>query len=154
MSQVNQRFVNISAPNLITICVNDRKDGEIQGEFYHYYREEPVVFFGVLDLIRSMEALFDDLAFPQASTRPRSFLDQATKEFVRQKRKGKLISWEKLSDHSGGMGTFITCVKFRQRSSWQGEFFFKEQERKVFFSSTLEFIRLLNQSLEQERKAD
>lgn len=154
MSQINQRFVNISAPNLITICVNDRKEGEIQGEFYHYYSEEPIVFFSVLDLIRSMEALFDDLAFPQASTRPRSFLEQETKEFVHPKRKEKLISWEKLSDQSGKMGTFITCVKFRQRSSWQGDCYLKEQERKEFFSSTLEFIRLLDQTVEQEQKED
>ena len=150
MSRVNQRYVNISAPNLLVICVNNMEEGEIQGEFYHYYSEESVRFFSVLDLIRSMEKLFNDLAFPQASTRPRSFLEQRAEAFVDLKRKDKIIPWEELFAYTGKKGTFITCVKFRQRSAWQGEFFYKEQERKVFFSSTLEFIRLLEQALIRE----
>ena len=154
MSQVNQRFVNISAPNLLTICINEVEAGELQGEFYHYYSEEPVPFFSVLDLVRSMEKLFDNLAFPQASTVLRSFLEQEKEEGVNSKRKDKMIPWEELLSHEGKKGTFITSVKFRQRSSWQGDFYFKEQERKEFFTSTLEFIRLLDQAVDREQKAD
>ena len=154
MNQVSQNSVNISAPNLLTICVNDINEGDMQGEFYHYYSEKPVVFYSVLDLIRSMEKLFDDLAFPQASTRPRSLVEKRAEEDGEVNRKEKLIPWNELLSHTGKKGTFITCVKFRQRSSWQGEIFLKEQERKVFFSSTLEFIRLLDQALNQQQKAD
>ena len=147
MSQTIQNSVGISAPNLITICVNNTEYGEIQGEFYHYYDKNPIVFHSVLELIREMERFFDDLAFPQTSNRGRSFLEK--EKPVDIKRKEKQILWEELMNHSGRKGTFITSVKFRQRSAWQGEFFWKEKDEKMSFSSALTFIRLIDESVAQ-----
>jgi len=154
MGQTNHKSVNISAPNLITICVNGMEQGELQGVFYHYYSEEPVFFDSILDLIRAMEKLFDDLVFPEASTRARSFFEKETEMVYKRGRKEKNVLWENLLSHKGTLGTFITCVKFRQRSTWQGEFYWKEKEEKVFFLSGLEFIRLLYQAVEESGKAD
>ncbi|MBE5955373.1 MAG: hypothetical protein E7253_02860 [Lachnospiraceae bacterium] len=154
MNQVNQKAVNISAPNLVNICINGLEHGEIQGEVYHYYSEKPESFSSVVELIRTMEKLFDYLMFPQASTRIRSFWEKENEIYPRRKREDKQVSWEELLAHSGRIGTFITCVKFRQRSTWQGDFFWKEKEQKMFFSSALEFVRLLDQAVNQEQKKE
>lgn len=146
MSKVNQKSVNISAPNLLTICVNYMEQGEIQGEFYHYYSEEPVAFSSVLELMRGMERLFDELVFPQASTKTRSFLGKGPEFLSGSGKKEKSVKWEELLSHKGKRGTFVTCVKFRQSSTWQGDFYWVERERKIFFSSALEFFRLLCQA--------
>ena len=150
MSQTNQTTVNISAPNLLTICVNGREHGEIQGVFYHYFSEEPVVFHSILDLIRGMEDLFEELIFPQSSTKSRSFLEKEEILMFRQGRRDKEIGWDELLSHKGALGTFVTCVKFRQKSTWQGEFFWKEKGQKVFFLSALEFIRQLERAVNQD----
>ena len=149
MSQIIQNSVGISAPNLLAICVNNAEYGEIQGEFYHYYDKEPIGFCSILELIREMERFFDDLAFPQTSNRGRSFLEKENEIPVDIKRKEKQILWEQLMNHSGRRGTFITSVKFRQRSAWQGEFFWKEKNEKISFSSALEFIRLIDERVAQ-----
>ena len=147
MNQINVRLVNISTPSLMTICVDSLEEGEIQGRLYHYYDEEPVVFESVLDLLREMEQLCDDIVFPQASTVSRSFFEKEQESFLKIKRKEKEVAWEKLLSQEGKKGTFITCVKFRQRSTWQGDFLWKEKEEKIFFSTALEFVRLLTQAL-------
>ena len=154
MNQINKNAVNISAPNLINICVNGLEHGEIQGEFYHYYSKEPVAFQNILELVKAMEKLFDELVFPQASTRSRSFFEKAPENFYRPKREEKRVLWEELLDHSGIAGTFITCVKFRQSSTWQGDLYWKEQGEKMFFSSALEFIRLISRSVNAEQNHD
>ena len=154
MSQANQISVNISAPNLITICVNGMEHGEVQGEFYHYFSEKPVEFYSILDLVRAMENLFDELVFPQASTKSRSFFEKEEELMFRQGRRDKMISSEELLSHRGMAGTFVTCVKFRQRSTWQGDFVWKEKGKKVFFENALEFIGLMMKALNQEGKAE
>lgn len=154
MNQGKQISVNISAPNLLTICVNGMENGEIQGQVYHFYSDEPVCFYSVLDLIRLMERIFDDLVFPQASTKSRSFFEKETEMVYRHERKEKTVLWEELLSHHGTMGTFITCVKFRQRSTWQGEILWKEKERKVFFSNALEFIRQIEMAVNQRLEAE
>ncbi len=145
--------VNISALNLINICVEDKKEGEIQGVFYHYYDESPVAFFSITELIRKMEGLFDELVFPQASTRLRSFFDKEEEPQMKLNRPEKRIDPDELMEKSGRKGSFITCVKFRQKSTWQGEIFWKEEETRLSFSNTLEFIRKLDRAV-SERETD
>ena len=70
MSSVSNYKINISAPNLINICVDNNEQKEISGRLYHCYQEEPVLFANVVELIREIESLFDRIAFPQASTKP------------------------------------------------------------------------------------
>jgi hypothetical protein len=154
MNQGKEKSVNISAPNLLAICVNGLENGEIQGRLYHYYGKEPICFFSILDLIRAMENLFDDLVFPQASTKSRSFFEKEAVMVYRRGRKEKTVSWEDMFSHEGTRGTFITCVKFRQRSTWQGDFFWKEKGEKVYFSSALEFIRQLELALNQSQETE
>ena len=150
MSQTEYKQVNISAPNLLNICVDGVENGEIQGRIYHYYGEEPERFESVLQLIWVMERYYDRLIFPQSSTETRSFLKERTGPAVNIMKRDKLISADTLISQTGKIGTFVTNVKFRQCTTWKGEFWWKEKAIKVFFSSTLEFIRGLDQAVEKQ----
>lgn len=70
---MDMKKVNISAPNLICLCLDDHGNGNLKGEFYHYYAEEGVQFQDSWEMIRKMDAFFDVLNFPQAATVYRSF---------------------------------------------------------------------------------
>ena len=145
MKQTFKQKVNISAPNLINICVDQANDGEIQGRLYHCYDYDPIHFDSVVELVRYAEKLYDRLTYPQASTRLRSFVELDMMPTA--KRPDKCMHQENLFQYKGELATFITFVKFRQNSTWQGEIFLVEDERKMNFSSVLEFIKIIDQRI-------
>lgn len=136
--------INISAPNLVTICVDQSQDGEMSGRLYHCYTREPWRFFNVIQLLRQMEKLFDALSFPQASTQTRYFIEQEPAKLPLLE---KVAEQRELLSCRGEEGTFVVWVRFRQNSAWQGEMVWMEQERQEAFFSTLEFIKLISNAL-------
>ena len=65
------------SPNLISICVDEIRNGELSGSLYHCYSEEACPFSNVAHLIELAENLFDQIKFPQASTQMRTFTDKS-----------------------------------------------------------------------------
>ena len=150
MSSVSNYKINISAPNLINICVDNNEQKEISGRLYHCYQEEPVLFANVVELIREIESLFDRIAFPQASTKTRSFGENAQPNSGPVVRPEKVVPQDQVILHNGQRGTFITCVKFRQNSTWQGETYWKEKNQQMRFTNLLEFIRQVDLAVDGE----
>ena len=64
------------SPNLISICVDEIRNGELSGRLYHCYSEEACPFSNVAHLIELAENLFDQIKFPQASTQMRTFTEK------------------------------------------------------------------------------
>ena len=147
MSSAQQYRFNISAPNLINICVDEKNDEEISGRLYHCYSREAVRFTNIIELIREAEKLFDTIAFPQASTKTRQFADECRQQAEPVKRPAKVMHQEDVAGYTGKLGTFITSVRFRQKSTWQGEFFWMEKEENRQFANMLDFIRLIDDAL-------
>lgn len=139
-----QHAINISAPNLVNICVDESFSGEISGRMYHCYQSDPVLFSNLVQLLRIMEKLFDDIQFPQSATKSRSFFDA---NMQIQKEKIKLADQKEIIQWTGGKSTFIIIVQFRQNSTWQGELYWVEKEEKQYFSSTLDLIKILDGDL-------
>lgn len=139
-----QLHINISVPNLVTICVDRSQDEEMAGRLYHCYTKEPWIFSNVVQLLRQMEELFDGIPFPQASTQTRYFIKQVPSSPTRLK---KVAEQRDLLQYRGEKGTFVAWVRFRQNSAWQGELVWMEQERQEAFLSTLEFIKLVSHAL-------
>ncbi len=136
--------INISAPNLVNVCVDESFDGEISGKLYNCYQKEPVLFSNLVQLLRTMEKFFDEIQFPQSSTRSRSFYVSDTQE---SRKKPKVADRVDVVNHRGEKGTFIITVQFRQNSTWQGELFWIEKVEKQNFSSTLDLIKILDGDL-------
>lgn len=141
--------VNRSAPNLLNICIDRRQQGELQGRIYHCYQREAVPFHTVVEMIRQSEKLFDDIAFPQASTRTRSLIEKEETTSNRiLTRPERVIDPVEVMEQTGELGTFITNVKFRQNAEWQGELLWVEKDEKIFFLNTLEMIKQIDKALQ------
>ena len=147
MSSAQQYRFNISAPNLINICIDEKHHGEISGRMYHCYSKEPVRFWNIVELLREAEKLFDAIAFPQASTKTRQLAEEYRQKEGYIERPVKVMLQEDVAGNTGELGTFITSVRFRQKSTWQGEFFWVEKEEKRQFANILDFIRQLDEAL-------
>ena len=145
MSNIRSQ-VNISAPNLVSVCVDEMQGGEISGRLYHCYSAEAEIFCNVIELLRNMENLFDRIEFPQASTKGRTFIP-SVEPARRIIRPDKVVQQQDLLEYKGEIGTFLVNVRYRQNSTWQGEMFWIEREQKRFFNNTLDFIKLVDIAL-------
>lgn len=145
MESKHKCHINISAPNLVNICVDESSDGEVSGRLYQCYDKEPSKFSNVVQLLRIMEAFFDSISFPQAATKARYFVEP---EVTYEPKPEKITSQEKIIEHTGKKGTFVTYVQYRQNSTWQGEVTWMERGALRQFTSTLEFIKLIDSTLE------
>lgn len=144
MSSEQQRRINLSAPNLINICVDKKKDGEVEGRMYHCYQTEPLIFRNVVELIRQAEQLFDTIGFPQASTRARSFTEGNVGLPMRPQKPEKILQQQEVAQNRGEKATLVTSVRLRQNSTWQGDFYWVEQDKIQRFFNTLEFIKWID----------
>ena len=145
MSEDIIRKVNISFPNLVNICVDENINGELQGRIYQYYTEEPWIFTNVVQLLRLLERFYDAIDYPQAATKERQFLVREDQEAV---------EWQRINEpqdvlaERGRLASLVSCVQYRQNTTWQGEIFWIENNEKQRFRSGLEFIKLLDNAVE------
>lgn len=137
---------NIFVPNLLNICVDDMKHGELGGRIYHCYSEEPILFRNVLELVQQAERIFDSLSFPQASTKARSFVEKKQEGLSHL---DKVVDQTAVFDRFGEKGSFVTSVRFRQNATWQGEFYCKETKCAEAFSDAMEFIKKIDREIKR-----
>ena len=148
-----QRYrINISAPNLVNVCIDDNENGDLSGRMYCCYCEDAIPFFGIVELLRNMEKLFDAISFPQASTRTRLFLQNQDADVKRVEPPKKVITQEEIIRNTGKKGTFVTSVRFRQNATWQGDVFWVEQENLHKFNDSMEFIRIIDRAISDLQK--
>lgn len=138
-----QNFQN--TPNLINICIDEIKNGELSGRLYHCYSEKAFPFANAVRLVELAENLFDMLQFPQASTQMRSFAGGARKKADTMEKK---LSAEDVEKKHGKEGTILLFVQYRQRSTWQGIARWVEGDQEWKFSSELEFFKIIHQALD------
>lgn len=137
--------LNLSPVNLINICVDNKSGGEISGRLYHCFAEEAISFASVVELINIAEKLYEDIKYPQASTKTRSFEEKT--EIHPLPTLEKKVSQQDIIQHRGERGTFILYVQYRQMSTWQGELSWLEKEERYEFVNSLEFIKLIDQAI-------
>lgn len=140
--------VNISAPNLISVCVNEIHEGCPVGVLYNKYSTELLKFRNVFDLLQLMEKTMDYCQYPQSSTRQRTFGNESNQ--IRGKKKvEQMVKSEEILEKSGELATFVIHVKYRQNSTWQGDIFWAEKQEKCNFRSALEMLKLIDSALDQ-----
>ena len=85
----------------------------------------------------------NEIDFPQESTVVRSFDPPAQREGPKH-RNGKEVKNMTIQDERGGQATFIVQIKYRQNATWQGDVVWAEQNRKVYFRSALELMKIID----------
>ncbi len=139
----------MSAPNLLCVCV-DRLDGQdFTGKIWHQYDDEPVEYRTVVQMLQSLDALYDKWDFPQRSTEARMFKKKSRGKAVPAEREGENAEMDekRLNDKAGEVGTFLVKVRYRQNSTWQGEVVWAEKNQKQYFRSALELLKLMDSAL-------
>ena len=152
MGEAPRYRINISAPNLVNVCVDDNGSGDLSGRMYCCYSKEAIYFSSIIELLRNMEKLFDAISFPQASTKTRLFLQSQDTAAVQTEKPQKVIGQEEIIKNTGTKGTFITSVRFRQNATWQGEVFWAETESLQKFHDSMEFIRIIDRAVNHVEK--
>lgn len=136
-----QERIWVSAHNLIHICVDVTENGEIGGRIYHCYHDGALLFDSVVDLIREMECVLDSSAFPQASTKPRYFVER--KAAAAHEQMELVMTQEEVLAQKGKKGTFATCIQFRQKATWQGNVYCMENHTGYTFQNELDLIKII-----------
>ena len=140
--------VNISALNLMSVCVNGFQDGGLVGSVYHKYSREGMNFRNVFELLQHMEYVMDYCRYPQSSTRTRAF-GENTIQYQEKKKVEMVVNADEIMEKSGELATFVIHVKYRQNSTWQGDIFWTEKQEKRNFRSALELLKLIDGALDQ-----
>lgn len=169
-----QKKMVTSTSAKVSLTVTSYENDEIEGILYNEYFQKRVEIHSTAELIRTMECLYDTLAFPKNFMKPRNFLKfERKKEMFYPEKPSceKTMIEHKISNTpfqmSGGadseyllnepiqeirsLADFIIHVKFRMNMEWQGEFFWKQKQQKKNFRSILELIKLMDFALCQGR---
>lgn len=144
---MQENNIRMFSPNIICNCVNHYNGRFIRGELYNSYSKEPYKYDDIIEMLQTMEELYDYLQFPMSSTESRSFFNK--KKNYKKEGMTKPMQKEMILDKSGEKGTFIIQVQYRQNSSWQGKVFWVEKNKTVHFRSALELIKLMDGALSE-----
>ena len=121
-----------------SVCIDSYENQVMVGRFYNPCYPEEVRFHGVMDFLKKIDNMLDQMNFPQAFTSVRTFAKmpmQISKEVPEEK------------TQKGNIATFSMRVLFRQNTSWQGSLTWLEGEREESFRSVLELLLLLDSAV-------
>lgn len=122
------------------ICVDDYTDEILTGRLSNPFVEGQIDFRGLMQFLRIMDTMLDEMNFPQSFTVKRTFGN------------GVPVSEGALRrdtpEPRGSKATFVVRVFFRQNASWQGSILWIEGGREESFRSVLELVLLMHSALE------
>lgn len=143
--------INVAAPNLTSLCIDHVCNGEYSGRIYHKYQNEGIPFRESSQVISILDDFFNQINYPQASTRYRTFQkkkkDEPEQEHRRKEPVKPVRTAEDVLVSRGEKATFILHVQYRQNSTWQGKLIWLEAEEEEEFCSVLELLKLLDSAL-------
>ena len=125
---------------LTTVCIDSYDNGELAGRFYNPHLGEGKAFRSLIQFLKEMEDLLDDMNFPQSFTALRSFASPP--EHKRGSPPDNQI-------RCGALATFAVRVIFRQNASWQGSVTWLGQGKEQSFRSVLELVLLMDSALNE-----
>lgn len=141
----NSLGAGVTAPNLLSICIDNNDDTNLKARVYHCYRKDPVELNNVVQIIHYMEEFFDEISFPQSSVQMRAFIDKKDGRTIAHGE--KQMDQKALMEFRGNCATFLVHVQYRQNATWQGKAVWVEQEKSVEFRSALEFVICIDNAL-------
>jgi hypothetical protein len=150
--RVSENGRYIGAPNGIVLCVNGRGQSGIEGELYHGYSKEGILFKGYEDIIKIAEKLFDALGFPYRGTGDRD-INGRIHSYYKEEGMARVLKDEEMLERHGDMGTFVIRVQHRQHSSWQGRVTYLEEDKSAYFRSVLELIKIIDGALDEAEQS-
>ena len=148
-----QEAINISAPNLINICIDSADGNEKQGRMYCFYKEEAIEFRNVHELFKLMGELMNGINYPQHSVKLRSYNknDENNKYSKYKTELPEIDEREKILKNRGKKDTLVVYVRFRQKATWQGSVYYVDTGKKEDFYSELDLMKIIDNSTKTEK---
>ena len=144
---MSERELYIGSPNGVVFCVDEPfRPGSFRGRLYHGYSADGEKIESFEEFIHVLTGLYDELQFPRAHIRVRSFSERE-QIHRRNTRKERVMSDHELLAKHGDIGTFIIRVQQRQNCTWQGRITWVEKDKTMSFRSALEMIRLIESGI-------
>ena len=136
MLMKNQVFDN--SFRITVVCVDEYDKKIPHGRIYNNYLEKGVEFIGVIDLLKKVEKLLEEMNLPQSFSERRVFRPSDAP-----------LSASQVEDDvkEGKLATFSIRLLFRQNSSWQGSVTWHEGKTEESFRSVLELLLLIDSAL-------
>jgi len=126
-----------------TVCVDGYDDGVLSGRIYNIHLDEGIAFYGVMDFLKKIETLLDDMKFPQSFSENRVFQAPTGSPLKEPPSSGP---------KNGDVATFSLRILFRQNASWQGSATWVEGRQEESFRSVLELLLLMDSALSGGKK--
>ena len=137
--------INISAPNIVSICIDRISDREKQGRLYHCYRQEPIIFQNEHQMFSQMEDFMNGLNYPQASNQIRSFHPE--ERHTPKAEMHPVVDKDQIVQMRGELATFIIHVQYRQKATWQGKVIHAETGEPQEFLSMMELLKIMDNTI-------
>lgn len=144
---MSDKRIRINADNLVCVCIDKVAGERYNGSFYTKYQKEAQYFDQLDQIILSIEKLLDALQLPRATQKSREFVEKNEGENSKLTKK-KYWSDEDFAEIEAGVATFFILVKYRQKSTWQGEIFWKEKNVTAEFFSELELLKIIESTIQ------
>ena len=122
------------------ICVDSYEDRVLKGRLYNLFYEAPIVFNSTMEFLIKMDALMNEMEYPQPFSEMRSFQRPQPTSFKERVFK----------EEPGSVCTFMIRVMFRQNASWQGRLTWANKKREESFRSALELLFLIDNAAYSE----
>ena len=114
----------------------------LTGRIFNPFLDADIPFHSTMEFIREMDALLQDLQFPQSFFENREFRPA-------QEQKPKAAAPAAATAQKGRLATFSLRIMFRQNSSWQGSLAWMEGKLEESFRSALELLMLIDSALDR-----
>ena len=144
---IDRRAVDVSAPNLVSICVDEDRAGRMRGRFYDRFSAEAEIFTDLDSLLIRLDRLMDRINYPQSSTQNRCFFD--TEKKIETKGVERMRTTDDILSQVGDKATFVVNIQYRQNATWQGKVFWAETGKSRNFRSALELLKLIDGALDE-----
>lgn len=128
---------------IVMVYVDSYENDVLQGRFCIAANQEIMPFRSLIQLLKKVDAEFDEAKFPQAFERIRQF-----HEPEEQTGSGETS----IDARPGKIATFAVRILFRQNASWQGSVRWMEGGQEESFRSVFELIMLIDNALGYAKK--
>lgn len=149
-------------PSSTLICIDGFADYELSGRFYNLYLSEAIPFQDTMALLKGLEKTFDELAFPQRCSEPRSFTAKKKRRtqtaermiVTTKKERIKQMAEDTYEKQAGQAATFVVDVQYRRNATWQGTVRWLDGNKTEHFRSALELLKLMDSALNEPSTQD
>ncbi|NLZ80496.1 MAG: hypothetical protein GX913_01625 [Clostridiales bacterium] len=130
------------------VYVDSYKNKCLSGRVYHPTYGKAKSFRSLIELLKMMEDLFDNMSYPTASMQIRKFQPEILHIDKESYGNENGVSMHYL-ERKGKLVTFSVKVQFRRNASWQGRLRWIDKNREEHFRSILEMIMLMDNALSE-----